>query len=67
MNKNIKISTIEMKEIKGGTTEMPAPGDVLNKNNVKTCRCTWTDYSVTINKNTANGCQCICRVSDSQI
>lgn len=53
------ISSIEMKELKGGTSSS-ANGDVKNKNKVATCKCTWNDNSTIINENKVIGCACVC-------
>ncbi|MDR2980067.1 MAG: hypothetical protein LBV02_06490 [Bacteroidales bacterium] len=53
------ISSIEMEELKGGFSSS-ASDDVINKNKVATCRCTWNDNSTTINENKVTGCTCVC-------
>lgn len=63
--KKIKeLSSLEMKELKGGTISSQNTGsnpeDILNKNTDSTCRCTWKDFSVIINQNTVSGCNCVC-------
>lgn len=62
--KSFKLSRLEMKELKGGglntPNSCPQAGDVLNKNKVSTCRCTWNDFGAIMNQNDVTGCVCVC-------
>ena len=61
MKKRIKLTEIELAEIKGGNQALICPDDVTNKNSVQGCICWYNNNSAILNDNAEMGCTCECR------
>jgi len=58
------LNEAELKQLKGGLpsseNQPGGGGDVINKNTIDKCRCTYKDFSVVDNRNTVTLCTCTC-------
>lgn len=63
MNSFEKLNENELKELKGAlyALDMMAEEDVINKNIVKDCICSYRNMSAISNLNSFDSCQCVCR------